>query len=117
MDALKIKTLEEDNLFLLGQVQLLEARNRQLELRISQLSVSITFYLCWPTISAASVVPTGPARVRLRPGNTRGDMLMSPPCHPAFIHHSLTTQSEAVPSIGRYGYTSVEIAPTGRFGI
>ena len=41
MDALRIKTLEEDNLFLQGQVQLLEARNRQLELRIAQLSVGV----------------------------------------------------------------------------
>ena len=55
MDALKIKTLEEDNLFLLGQVQLLEARNRQLELRIAQLSVSVIFYLCWRVIPAAGL--------------------------------------------------------------
>jgi hypothetical protein len=68
MDALKIKTLEEDNLFLLGQVQLLEARNRQLELRIAQLSVSIIFYMCWPILSSRGVVPTGPARVKLRHG-------------------------------------------------
>ena len=55
MDALKIKTLEEDNLFLLGQVQLLEARNRQLELRIAELSVSVIFYLCWRVIPAAGL--------------------------------------------------------------
>jgi hypothetical protein len=52
MDALKIKTLEEDNLFLLGQVQLLEARNRQLELRIAQLSVSVILCLCWLVLPA-----------------------------------------------------------------
>ncbi|PVG01498.1 hypothetical protein CPB86DRAFT_727104, partial [Serendipita vermifera] len=41
MDALKIKTLEEDNLFLRGQVQLLQARNAQLEERIAQLTAFI----------------------------------------------------------------------------
>lgn len=44
MDALKIKTLEEDNAFLRGQVQLLLARNAQLEARISELSVSPAFF-------------------------------------------------------------------------
>lgn len=41
MDALRIKTLEEDNAFLRGQVKLLQARNSQLEARIAQLSAFI----------------------------------------------------------------------------
>jgi hypothetical protein len=55
MDALKIKTLEEDNLFLRGQVQLLQARNAQLEERIAQLTVSIPtpFSLLWTGIVRA----------------------------------------------------------------
>ena len=73
MDALRIKTLEEDNQFLLGQVQLLELRNRQLELRIAQLSVSDQSLsraniLCICFWRGGTFCPP-PARVRLCPGN------------------------------------------------
>ncbi|KIM23171.1 hypothetical protein M408DRAFT_17947 [Serendipita vermifera MAFF 305830] len=54
MDALRIKTLEEDNQFLLGQVQLLEQRNRQLELRIAQLTAFI------PSFKANGIPPALP---------------------------------------------------------
>lgn len=66
MDALRIKTLEEDNQFLLGQVQLLERRNRQLQERITEISVSFT---SWTLVSLAAVVPPDPARVTFPSGN------------------------------------------------